>query len=140
SSAGRAPPGRGRGFPLFNARRDRLLDSRPAPRVGREPRAKAAAREPFFQTKDYSAPRQQALAQRDHDAGPPYKPLPPDRLYLGEAEWRERLDAVALARLTPFALPEGQGPMIDIGAKQGRNFAGGRAEPGAKGLEAVPRP
>ena len=43
----------------------------------------------------------------ERDAGPPYKPLPPDRLYLADAEWRERLDAAALARLTPFAVPEG---------------------------------
>ena len=60
------------------------------------------------QIADYYEARRQALSQRG--AGPPYKPLPPDRLYLAEAEWRERLDASPLARLTPFAVPEGQGP------------------------------
>ena len=34
--------------------------------------------------------RAQALKQ---GVTPPYKPLPPERLYLGEAEWRERLEA-----------------------------------------------
>ena len=35
----------------------------------------------------------------------------------GSEAWRS-------ARLTPFAVPEGQGPVIDAGTKQGRNFAG----------------
>ena len=59
-----------------------------------EPLAEDAARERLAQIKDYYEARQQALAQRG--AGPPYQPLPPDRLYLAEAEWRERLDAAAL--------------------------------------------
>ena len=59
---------------------------------------------------------------------PPYKPLPPDRLYLGEDEWKERLDAAALARLTPFAVPEAR-DVIDIGARAGHNFVAERAEP-----------
>src|SRR5262249_21011139 len=46
-------------------------------------------------------------------------------------------DATALARLTPFAVPEGQGPAIDAGTKQGRNFAAERAEPGRNVFEAV---
>ncbi len=56
--------------------------------------------------------------------GVPYKPLPPDRLYLD----RDRMEASGwsarqVARLTPFAVPEAQGPAIDIGTKQGHNFA-----------------
>ena len=66
---------------------------------------------------------------------PPYKPLPPDRLYLGEAEWKERLETSAIAKLTPFAVPD-RGA-IDVGARQGRNFAAERAEPGANVFEAV---
>ena len=57
-----------------------------------------------------------AGARRRTTAGTPYKPLPPDRLYLAEAEWRARLDAAALARLTPFAVPDERG-VIDIGAR-----------------------
>ena len=37
----------------------------------------------------------------------PYKPLPPDKLYLPEDEWTERLKTASLARLTPFAVPDG---------------------------------
>jgi transcription-repair coupling factor (superfamily II helicase) len=138
-SEGRRHPGMEHWLPLFHDRLDTLLDYLPDTPVVLEPLAEDAARERLVQIKDYYDARQQVLAQRDHETGPPYRPLPPDRLYLSEAEWRERLDAVALARLTPFVLPEGQGPMIDIGARQGRNFAAERAEPGRNVFEAVAR-
>jgi len=49
-----------------------------------------------------------------------YKPLPlPDRLYLTEDEWAQRLDQAALARLTPFAVPEGSASVIDA-VRKGR--------------------
>src|SRR5207244_7243603 len=54
-------------------------------------------------------------------------------------EWHARLETAALARLTPFAVPQGQGPLIDVGTKQGRNFAAERAEPGRNVFEAVTR-
>src|SRR5439155_1222315 len=60
---------------------------------------------------------------------------PPDRLYLADSEWRQRLDLVELARLTPFAVPEGQA--IDVGARQGHDFAAERTEPGRNVFEAV---
>src|SRR5262249_12925407 len=59
--------------------------------------------------------------------------------YLGEAEWHARLETAAPARLTPFTVPQGQGPLIDVGTKQGRNFAAERAEPGRNVFEAVTR-
>ena len=134
-SEGRRHPGMEHWLPLFHDRLDTLLDYVPGSPVVLEPLAEDAARERFGQIKDYYDARQQALGQRG--SGPPYRPLPPDRLYLGEAEWRERLDAAALARLTPFAVPEGQGPAIDIATRQGRNFAAERAEPGRNVFEAV---
>src|SRR4029077_15667590 len=66
---------------------------------------------------------------------PPYKPLPAERLYLGEGEWKERLGTGALVRLTPFAVPEASA--FDIGARQGHNFAAERAEPNANVFEAL---
>src|SRR5262249_60221244 len=78
-----------------------------------------------------------AAARNQPGSGTIYRPLPPDRLYLTEAEWQKRLEAVAVARLSPFAAPEKKGPMVDIGAKQGRNFAAERNEPGRNVFEAV---
>src|SRR6266849_443420 len=132
-SEGRRHPGMEHWLPLFHDRLDTLFDYLAGSCVVLEPLAEDAARERLDQIKDYYEARQQA----ERGAVPPYKPLPPDRLYLGEAEWRERLDAAALARLTPFAVPDAQGPVIDIGTRQGRNFAGERAEPGRNVFEAV---
>jgi transcription-repair coupling factor (superfamily II helicase) len=133
-SEGRRHPGMEHWLPLFHERLDTLFDYVPRSAVVLEPLAEDAARERLGQIKDYYDARQVALAQR---ASPLYKPLPPERLYLGESEWRERLEAAALARLTPFTVPEGQGPLIDAGTRQGRNFAAERAEPGRNVFAAV---
>jgi transcription-repair coupling factor (superfamily II helicase) len=69
---------------------------------------------------------------------PPYKPLPPDKLYLADGEWHGLLERAALARLTPFAVPPAAN-VNDIGARTGHNFAAERAEPGANVFEAVAR-
>ena len=134
-SEGRRHPGMEHWLPLFHDRLDTLFDYVPGSPIVLEPLAEDAARERLAQITDYFEARQQALAQRD--AGPLYRPLPPDRLYLAEAEWRERLEHSPVARLTPFAVPDGQGPVIDIGTRQGRNFAAERAEPGKNVFEAV---
>ncbi|MET0632375.1 MAG: transcription-repair coupling factor [Xanthobacteraceae bacterium] len=132
---GRRHPGMEHWLSLFHDRLETIFDYLPESAVALEPLAEDAAHERFAQIKDYYDARRQALAQRG--SGPPYHPLPPERLYLGEAEWRERLEQAQIARLTPFALPEGQGPAIDAGTRQGRNFAAERAEPGRNVFEAV---
>src|SRR5262249_3692648 len=43
----------------------------------------------------------------------------------------------ALARLTPFSVPEASPQVIDVGARQGRTFAAERAEPNANLYDAV---
>ncbi len=100
-----------------------------------EPLAEEAAHERLAQIADYYQARKEALDQSG--GGAPYKPLPPDRLYLAEAEWRERLDTVALARLSPFAAPEGAADTLDIGAHAGRNFTAERSTPNTNVFEAV---
>jgi transcription-repair coupling factor (superfamily II helicase) len=132
---GRRHPGMEHWLPLFHDRLETIFDYLPGSPVALEPLAEDAAHERFDQIKDYYEARRQALAQRG--SGPPYHPLPPERLYLGEAEWRSRLEQAQIARLTPFTVPEGQGPAIDAGTRQGRNFAAERAEPGRNVFEAV---
>jgi transcription-repair coupling factor (superfamily II helicase) len=142
---GRKHAGMEHWLPLFHRRLETLFDYLPATPLAIEPLAEEAAHERLAQIADYYQARKDALGK--DGGGAPYKPLPPDRLYLAESEWRGRLDASPLAKLTPFAAPE-QEPsgaqslqsgdnVIAIGVHAGRNFAGERATPGANIFEAV---
>jgi transcription-repair coupling factor (superfamily II helicase) len=137
-SEGRRYPGMEHWLPLFHDHLDTVFDYLPGTPVVVEPLAEDAAKERFAQIADYYEARTQNMAPSAHSAaGAPYKPLPPDRLYLAEAEWRERLDAARLVRLTPFAAPEGTASVLDAGTRQGRNFAPERTQPDANVFEAV---
>jgi len=131
-SEGRRYPGIEHWLPLFQDRLDTIFDYLPGTALALEHLAEDAAHERFAQITDYYDARRDALKE---GASPIYKPLPPDRLYLGESESKERLEASALARLTPFAVPDPGA--VNIGARTGRNFAAERAEPGANVFEAL---
>ena len=130
---GRRYPGMEHWLPLFHNKLETLFDYLPGTALALENLVEDAARERFTQIADYYEARNQALSE---GVTPPYKPLPPDRLYLSENEWRDRLETEPVAKLTPFAVPEAQG-VIDVGARAGHNFAAERAEPGSNVFEAV---
>src|ERR1700693_2382303 len=100
-----------------------------------EPQSEDAARERFLQISDYYEARREAL--NHPGGGAVYNPLPPDRLYLTEDEWSKRLEQSALARLTPFAMPDGSANAIHAGARAGLNFAPERADSSVNVFEAV---
>jgi transcription-repair coupling factor (superfamily II helicase) len=132
-SEGRRYPGMEHWLPLFHTALDTLFDYIPGTPLAIEPLAEDAAKQRLEQIADYYGARKEALKE---GVTPPYKPLPPDRLYLAPKEWQKRLDDVALARVTPFAVPEEKN-VIDAATKQGRNFTAERAEPNADVFEAV---
>jgi transcription-repair coupling factor (superfamily II helicase) len=134
-SEGRRHAGMEHWLPLFHQRMDTLFDYLKDSAVLLEPLAEEAAHERLAQIADYFQARKDALDR--HDAGVPYKPLPPDRLYLAETEWRARLEAAALARLTPFATPDATPNMVDISAHAGHNFSAERSTPNTNVFEAV---
>ncbi len=136
-SEGRRHAGMEHWLPLFHPHLATLFDYIAATPIVLEPLAEEAAHERLIQIADYYQARQDALEQTG--AGVPYKPLPPDRLYLPEAEWRERLENSALARFSPFALPEQSPDAVEVGAHAGHSFAAERATPGANVFEAVTR-
>ena len=135
-SEGRRHPGMEHWLPLFHEPLDTLFDYVPGAPVILEHLVEDAARERLAQIADYYEARKDALGG---DSGTLYKPLPPDRLYLPEAEWGERLKTAALARLTPFAVPGDDSAVIDIGTRAGRNFAPERTENAAGVFDAVTR-
>ena len=122
-------------LPLFQERMDTLFDYLGDAPIAIEPQSEDATTERFKQIADYYDARREAL---EHPGGGAiYKPLPPDRLYLTEDEWKKRLQEAAVARLTPFAIPEGSADTLDAGARQGRNFAPERNDSAVNVFEAI---
>jgi transcription-repair coupling factor (superfamily II helicase) len=133
-SEGRRYPGMEHWLPLFHTKLETLFDYLPGTAVVLEPLVDDAAQERLTQIADYYEARQQPL---EATGATPYHPLPPDRLYLAEAEWKSRRDANSVVRLSPFANPDVAA--IDAGMRQGYNFAAERALPNANVFEAVRR-
>ncbi len=133
-SQGRRYPGMEHWLPLFHVKLETLFDYLPGTPLALEARGEDAAHERFTQIADYYEARREALKD---GMTPAYKPLPPERLYLGEEEWKKRLEASALARLTPFAVPEAR-DVVDVGARAGHDFGAERAQ-NANVFEAVGR-
>jgi transcription-repair coupling factor (superfamily II helicase) len=134
-SEGRRYPGMEHWLPLFHAKLETVFDYLPDTPLALEYQAEDAAQERLSQIADYYDARKEALKD---GMTPSYKPLPPARLYLAETEWKEQLTRAALAKLTPFAEPDGA-QVLDVGARAGHNFAAERAEPNANVFEAVGR-
>jgi transcription-repair coupling factor (superfamily II helicase) len=134
-SEGRRFPGMEHWLPLFHTGLDTLFDYVPGSALALEPLAEDAAKERLALIADYYEARKQALTM-DGNATP-YQPLPPDRLYLADADWHQRLDASRMVRMTPFAVPEGSGTVIEAGTRAGRNFAPERTQADGNVFEAV---
>ena len=132
-SEGRRHPGMEHWLPLFHTQMETLFDYLPGTALALEHLDEDAAHERFTQIADYYDARCEGLKQGQT---PVYKPLPPDRLYLAEDEWKAKLDSAARARLTPFAVPAAR-DVIDIGAHAGHNFSAERNEPGGNVFTAV---
>ena len=134
-SEGRRYPGMEHWLPLFHAKLETLFDYVPGSAIALEPLAEDAAKERLAQVVDYYEARRQAL---DMDGGgAPYQPLPPDRLYMTDAEWHARLDGVPRVQMTPFAVPESSGTVIEAGTRAGRNFAPERTQADGNVFDAV---
>lgn len=132
-SEGRRYPGMEHWLPLFHTKLETVFDYLPDTPVTLEHLAEDAAHERLTQIADYYDARREALKD---GMTPPYQPLPSVRLYLAESEWKERLASAALAKLTPFAVPQAR-DVLDVGARAGHNFAAERTAPGANVFEAV---
>jgi transcription-repair coupling factor (superfamily II helicase) len=135
-SEGRRYAGLEHWLPLFHDRLDTLLDYVTGVPVVFDALVDDAAGERLGQVKDYYDARK--TAQQHPQAGvAPYRPLPPDALYMKPEEWAERTAALPVTRLTPFAIPESAERVIDCEARRGRNFIAERAEEGTNVFDAA---
>ena len=134
-SEGRRAIGLEHWLPLLYDRLDTVFDY-----VGEAPfvldaRAEEAASQRVAQDSDAYAARRAAYAQDPVRSD--YKPLPAARLYLTEDEWKERLAASPLARLTPFEAAPGAADIVDCGGHVGRNFSPERRNENANVFDAA---
>ena len=135
-SEGRRFPGMEHWLPLFHTRMSRIEDYLPGAVFVFDAQAEAAASERLKQITDYHEARKSAL-ESGAITGGIYKPLPPDALYLTEANWARLRDAPTTLHVTPFSPPDGARWVVSMGAKTGHSFAAERADEKANVFDAV---
>ena len=135
-SAGRRHAGMEHWLPLFHEQLQTLLDYVPGAAVVLDAAAEEARDARLETIADHYAARKTLT---DGDAGGPYRPLPPDQLYLTAGVW----DALLLDR--PTAAFSGFGPaeagqggkLVDAGGRVAADFSEVRAKPDANVYAAV---
>ncbi|HEY9211376.1 MAG TPA: CarD family transcriptional regulator, partial [Ancylobacter sp.] len=134
-SEGRRYPGMEHWLPLFHEGLDTLFDYAPDAPIVMEAQGNEAAKERFAQIADYYDARREALDQGGQ-GGTPYRPMPPDALYLTAEEWETRRNAAANVAISAFALPESK-DVFDLDGRPARSFAQERNDPEAHLFDAT---
>ena len=129
-SAGRRHPGMEHWVPLFHARMETLLDYLQGASVSLDHQAEEVLAARLEMIEDHYGARR--AVPRDGEV--PYRPLPPNQLYLNRAEWDAMLAGGPLFAFSPFARPEGA-VGVDGGGRPGPIFAQAAAAPGANVFE-----
>jgi transcription-repair coupling factor (superfamily II helicase) len=134
-SAGRRHPGMEHWLPLYYERLETLFDYLPGAALSCDYQVQEVRDHRLEAIADFYAARR-GIA-RDLAAAPLYRPVPPEQLYLDDAEWRAALRGRAVVGLSPFAASEEDRDACDAGARPARSFAAERADPGMPLFEAV---
>ncbi len=113
-SEGRRYAGMEHWLPMFYDRLDTVFDYLKGFRLVTDHTVREAAEERSKLIRDYYEARlNSATPGKGHLAqGTPYKPVPPEHLYLGAAEFGRGLDAYDPIRITPFAEAEGGSRLV----------------------------
>ena len=138
-SAGRKQQGMEHWLPLFHDHLDTLFDFVPGALILLAHQSEEAKNARLELIADYYATRKEMLAPKGEDSkhaikAPPYKPLPPDALYLTDKEWAASLSYHRVRDLSPFQAPESM-KSVDAGGRAGRDFAPERQQTGTNVFE-----
>ena len=117
-SDGRKHPGLEHYAPLFHAGMETLLDYLPGASVSLDHQADEVLAARLEMVADHFAARRGPA----RDGETPYRPLPPDRLYLDRAEWDGLLARGPLFGFSPFAKPD-NAEGLDAGGRPAPVFA-----------------
>ncbi|MBW8268508.1 transcription-repair coupling factor [Caldovatus aquaticus] len=123
-SAGRRHPGMEHWAGLFHERMETLLDYLPGASVSLDHQAEEVLAARLEMIADHYEARRAPVRLGEGEV--PYRPSPPERLYLDRAGWEAMLAGGPLLRFTPSARPEGA-EGIDAGGHPGPLFADVRA-------------
>ena len=136
-SAGRRYAGMEHWLPLFYERLETLFDYLPDAPVILDHQAEEARDARLTLIADYYQARKQADEGRFGATGAAYHPVPPEAAFMSLADWEERAEVSAVARLSPFAPPpEAQG-LVDAGGRPGLDFAEARKREDANVFDLV---
>ena len=125
-SAGQRYPGQEHWLPFFHERLETLIDYVPGAAVSFDHLAEEAVKSRFDQIAEHYDARREGL-EASRFGAPPYKPVPPERMFLDGAAWGAALEGHRLIRLTPFEEAEGPG-VRTYGGRGGRMFAAERQD------------
>ncbi len=135
-SAGRRYIGMEHWLPLYYEELETIFDYLPQAAITLDYQALDVRDVRFATIADFYAARK-TMAPAARGPAPVYRPVWPEQLYLGGAEWDAALGARAVADFTPFAAPDNAVGTFDAGARPARNFAEARANPKINVFDAV---
>jgi transcription-repair coupling factor (superfamily II helicase) len=134
-SAGSRYSGQEHWLPLFHETLETLLDYVGDAAISFDHLVDDAVKSRFEQVSEHYLARTEGL-ESERFGAPPYKPVPPDQMFLDAKSWPKALAFHKVVRLTPFEMAEGPGIRPWRG-KGGRTFAAERQNPDANVFDAV---
>ncbi len=136
-SSGQRYPGMEHWLALFHDHLDTLFDYAPDALLSFDPMMDETIADRLEQIREHYEARVNGLETTAFGAAP-YKPLPPDRTYLSDKEWRAALAKRFLLRFTAFgAAPSEAIRQRDFGGRPGRTFAAERNSENVNIFDAV---
>lgn len=136
-SAGARYSGQEHWLPFFHEGLETLFDYAADAIVCFDQGADEAIKSRFEQINEHYLARTEGLEQARFGA-PPYRPVPPETLFLDGTAWKKALDLHRAVRLTPFEVAEAQN-VTSWKGRAARTFAAERQDPDANVFDAVVR-
>ncbi|MGH6815897.1 MAG: transcription-repair coupling factor, partial [Hyphomicrobiaceae bacterium] len=133
--AGQRHPGMEHWLALFHPKLETIFDYAAAAPASFDHLADEAIARRFEQIDEHYQARLDGLETSTFGA-PPYKPVPPERMFLSGPEWVEALAARTVTRMTPFEV-EDKSDTHRCHGHAGRNFAAERVSPDTNLFDAV---
>ncbi len=137
-SSGQRYPGQEHWLPLFHDTLETLFDYAPDAPVSFDHLTDQAIDERHAQIADHYQARVDAREISTFGADP-YKPVPPDRMFLTEKLWAAALKDKKISQFSPFETGDVAGgrTLTSFGGRAGRNFAADRGVEGHSVFDAV---